>query len=119
MIEHGINLRNNFGADAKGVEMIWDAGLLKDASVCYKAVTQAYYPPTLNSADCRTTRTSLNISKSSQNGGPPADLATSHRPLALRLLWKTPLMPSRAATAEHDGVMHRVDVASPFPNSLL
>ena len=47
-----------------------------------------------------------------QNVGPPADLATSLRPLALRLPRKTPLMPSRAATAERDGVMRRVDVAS-------
>ena len=66
-------------------------------------------------------RAPLSRDKSSltQNVGPPADLATSHRSLSLetlRLLRKMPLMPSRAAT---DGVMRRVDVASPFPNSLL
>ena len=50
-----------------------------------------------------------------QNVGPPADLATSLRPLALRLPRKTPLMPSRAATTER-GVMRRVDVASLLPS---
>ena len=48
-----------------------------------------------------------------QNVGPPADLAMSLRPLVLRLPWKMPLMPSCAATAECDGVMHRIDT-SPF-----
>jgi hypothetical protein len=52
-----------------------------------------------------------------QNVGPPADLAMSPRPLALRLPRKTPLMHSRAATAERDGaVMRRVDVASLSPS---
>ena len=52
-----------------------------------------------------------------QNVGPTADLATSlDRPLALRLPQKTPLIPSCAATAEHDWVMRRIDVASPFPS---
>ena len=46
-----------------------------------------------------------------------SDLATSLRPLALRLPRKTPLMPSRAAIAECDGMMRRVDVASPLPES--
>ena len=56
-----------------------------------------------------------NEDSTNQNVGPPADLATSLRPLALRLPRKTPLMPSRAATAER-GVMRRVDVASLLPS---
>jgi hypothetical protein len=43
-------------------------------------------------------------------------LVTGLRPLALRLPRKTPLMPSRAATAERDGVMRRIDIVSPSPS---
>ena len=53
---------------------------------------------------------SITLGMTFQNVGPPADLATSLRPLALRLPRKTPLMPSRAATTEH-GVMRRVSAS--------
>ena len=41
---------------------------------------------------------------------------TGHESQALRLPWKTPLMPSRAAAAECDGVVRCIDVASLFPS---
>ena len=51
-----------------------------------------------------------------QNVRQPADLATSLRPLALRLPWKTLLMPSCAVTPECDRAMCRVDIAFSFPS---
>ena len=46
-----------------------------------------------------------------QNVGLPADLAMSLRPLAFRLPWKMPLMPSHVATAERDRVMCHISVS--------